>query len=124
MILCYFAQNIVDMTLNARQSINFKSCKLPFAVLVECPKWMYSSDCSQSCNCDRKTSTGCDVKTGACICQEGYGGADCSCHVTIASQCAEVHTFCDFDKCLCRDGVFDKPLSCSGKYNNLQSTII
>ncbi|XP_078332363.1 uncharacterized protein LOC144625439 isoform X3 [Crassostrea virginica] len=79
----------------------------------ECPKWMYSSDCSQSCNCDRKTSTGCDVKTGACICQEGYGGADCSCHVTIASQCAEVHTFCDFDKCLCRDGVFDKPLSCS-----------
>lgn len=85
---------------------------------------MYSSDCSQSCNCDRKTSTGCDVKTGACICQEGYGGADCSCHVTIASQCAGVHTFCDFDKCLCRDGVFDKPLSCSGKYNNLRATII
>ena len=83
------------------------------SMITECPEWRYSSDCSQQCSCDRKTSTGCDEITGDCVCHDGYQGVDCSCHTTVSS-CIGPYSKCEYERCTCTDGLFNTPTNCSG----------
>ncbi|XP_078332359.1 uncharacterized protein LOC144625438 isoform X3 [Crassostrea virginica] len=84
----------------------------------QCPEWRYSSDCSQQCSCDRKTSTGCDEITGDCVCHDGYQGVDCSCHTTVSS-CIGPYSKCEYERCTCTDGLFNTSTNCSDRENVL-----
>lgn len=82
---------------------------------LECPAWKYSIDCSKYCQCDKKTSVGCDPITGACLCHDKYGGTDCSCHTSMLSTCKSPYYICEYDRCKCKQGSFNVSTSCSGK---------
>lgn len=82
----------------------------------ECPNWKYSNDCSKTCQCDKKTSKGCDPITGDCLCHDKYGGADCSCHTSMISTCKSPYSTCEYDRCKCNQGLFNVSTSCSGKF--------
>lgn len=80
---------------------------------IECPVWKYSSDCMKDCECNKKTSIGCDVMTGDCLCSEGYGGTDCSWQTSVIPQCRGPSKI-NYDRCMCKQGSIKKPTSCSG----------
>ncbi|XP_062591116.1 uncharacterized protein LOC134252644 [Saccostrea cucullata] len=77
----------------------------------ECPEWRFSSDCSETCDCDRDTSTGCDFRDGTCSCSDGFKGEDCSCHVSTA-PCSGSSSKCKHDRCICKEGFFNQSASC------------
>ncbi|XP_019919461.2 uncharacterized protein [Magallana gigas] len=79
----------------------------------KCPAWKYSIDCSKYCQCDKKTSVGCDPITGACLCHDKYGGTDCSCHTSMISTCKSPYYICEYDRCKCKQGSFNVSTSCS-----------
>ncbi|XP_052705082.1 uncharacterized protein LOC128180917 isoform X1 [Crassostrea angulata] len=79
----------------------------------KCPDWKYSNDCSKTCQCDKKTSKGCDPITGDCLCHDKYGGADCSCHTSMISTCKSPYSTCEYDRCKCNQGLFNVSTSCS-----------
>lgn len=63
--------------------INFFSL-LPFRVFKNnpfrpsaCPRWTHGAGCSQECNCVQEHSSGCDPKTGSCLCKAAYHGPQC-----------------------------------------------
>lgn len=85
-----------------------------------CPAWKYSSDCMKDCSCNRKTSIGCDVMTGACLCHDDYGGPDCSSQTSVIPQCKGPSKI-SYDRCICNQGSFNKPMSCSDLTNVIYS---
>lgn len=84
-------------------------------LFIECPVWKYSDDCMKDCECNKKTSIGCDVITGACVCHDGYGGTDCSWQTSVIPQCKEPSKI-NYDRCVCKQGSFNKSTNCSGNH--------
>uniref|UniRef100_A0A8W8NNA6 SRCR domain-containing protein n=3 Tax=Magallana gigas TaxID=29159 RepID=A0A8W8NNA6_MAGGI len=78
----------------------------------KCPVWKYSEDCMKDCECNKKTSIGCDVTTGVCVCHDGYGGTDCSWQTSVIPQCKEPSKI-NYDRCVCKQGSFNKSTNCS-----------
>lgn len=42
-----------------------------------CPRWTHGAGCSKECKCVREHSSGCDPKTGSCVCNPSYHGLLC-----------------------------------------------
>lgn len=72
-------------------------------------------DCMKDCECNKKTSIGCDVITGACVCHDGYGGTDCSWQTSVIPQCKEPSKI-NYDRCVCKQGSLNKSTNCSGNH--------
>ena len=51
--------------------------KLSKRFKLDCRPFTYGFYCTQTCNCSKDTSDGCDAKTGKCRCTSGFQGDRC-----------------------------------------------
>ncbi|KAH9496285.1 hypothetical protein Btru_018007, partial [Bulinus truncatus] len=62
-----------------------------------CPQFKYLPDCSGDCDCVQQNAIGCNIKTGQCLCKNGYMLPNCSEDI---NECLNV-SFCpEFSRCV------------------------
>ncbi|XP_059163954.1 tolloid-like protein 2 [Physella acuta] len=80
---------------------------------LECPPFYYGRDkCESPCVCVQENTQYCDNKKGACYCQSGWFGYDCSIDTNECEDpniCEDVYSVCNNTKagydCLCKPGL-------------------